>query len=156
MIFNNTIINLLQNSLSIENGSWSLTIGPECLSDCEMLCPWWGREAAWSGRVWWAGERRLQASSSLLKTGWVLWPWWIRNSIQQLLEIDFPSGDLTSCFTSRGDQTVLGGVSELAFEKALPCFLFTFFLFNSVSKGIFDYFHGLNTTSLNPSWTLEL
>jgi hypothetical protein len=90
------------------------------------------------------------------------WPWRIRNSIQQPLEMDFLSGDLTSCFTSRGDQTVLGGVKELAFRQAsffmssFLSFVFSFsFSLNCMLQKNSQLLQKLSTTSLNLSWLLE-
>lgn len=111
--------------------------------------------SSWLDHVQWVEEAKASGPHlPWLETDRVSWHWWIRNSIQRLLEIDFPSGDLTSCFTSRGDQTVLGGATEPDLWKAFPFFFFLYKLY--VSKRISNSSGGLNNTSLNPSWHLEL
>lgn len=100
------------------------------------LCAPGGRGCvAWLCTMCWEAK----ASGPIL-LGWrvdcVLWHWWIRNSSQWLLEVDFLSGDLTSCFTSWGDQTVLGGSHELTLWKGFPFFLFLSF-FNCMFQGNF-------------------
>lgn len=71
-----------------------------------------------------------------LETGSMVWHQQIRNSIRQLLEIDFPSRDLISCFTSRGDQT--SGRSQWASSLKGLAFLFLFHSFSTVHfKGNF-------------------
>lgn len=63
--------------------------------------------SAWPDRVQWVGEAKASGPHPpWLGIDRVSW-----NCIQPLLEIDFPSEDLTSFFTSRGGQTVLGGRS---------------------------------------------
>lgn len=94
----------------------------------------WGRPGPWP-------------TPPCLEIACVLWHQWTRNSIW---EIDFPCGDLTSCFTGRGDQTVLGGVSEQALWKVFPLYFFFLSFLSIRFKGDVWLCWRLHTTSLGP------
>lgn len=118
-----------------------------------LFAPGGGISLAWLRTVGW-GRPGLWPPPPRLEMACVLWHWWIRNSIRGLWKIDFPCGDLTSWFTGKGDQTVLGEVSEQAFWKVFPLFFF-FLSFSTICvKGNVWLCWGLHTTSLSP-WGLK-